>query len=79
MQENREGQRDEIIRHLERLNANVEAQMSLAYVFRNGVMYGFAFVVGSTLVTAALVTTIITFFNDTMFGDVIRWIVVTLG
>ncbi len=69
----------EVIQHLERLNANVSKQMSLGYVFRNGVMYGFGFVVGSTILTATLVTLIVTFAADTIFGDVIQWIVATLG
>ena len=40
MPEGTEEQRAQIIAHLERLNSNVERQMSLAYGLRNGVIYG---------------------------------------
>ena len=78
MPEGTEEQRTQIIAHLERLNSNVERQMSLTYGLRNGVVYGFGFVIGSTLLTAAIVTFGLTFFSNTLFGDVIAWIVATL-
>ena len=48
MHEGTEEQRAHIIAHLERLNSNVEKQMSFLYGLRNGVVYGLGFVVGST-------------------------------
>lgn len=78
MLEGTEGQREQIIAHLARLNTNVERQMSLSYGLRNGVVYGLGFVVGSTLLTAFIVTFDLTFFGDTLFGNVIAWIVQTL-
>ncbi len=66
--------REEILQNLEALNARVERQMSLWHVFRNGVMYGSGFIIGSTVLTATIVTIIITFFNDTIFGAVVSWI-----
>jgi len=78
MPEGTEEQRAQIIAHLERLNSNVERQMSLAYGLRNGVIYGLGFVIGSTLLTAVIVTFGLTFFGNTLFGDVIAWIVHTV-
>ena len=79
MQEGTEEQRTQIIKHLEVLNKNVVHQMSPLYVFRNSIIYGFGFVIGSTLISAALATVVISFFPDTVFGDVLRWIVQTIA
>lgn len=65
---------EEMLRSVQELNTRVERQMSLWHVFRNGVMHGSGFIVGSTVLTAAVVTIIITFFNDTIFGAVVSWI-----
>ncbi|MBI2048514.1 MAG: hypothetical protein HYT30_01135 [Parcubacteria group bacterium] len=78
MSEGTEAQRDHIIENLERLNARVAAQMSARYVFRNGIIYGFGFMIGSTILTALLVSFIFQFFGDTLFAAVIRWIAETL-
>ena len=78
MHEGTEEQRAHIIAHLERLNSNVEKQMSFLYGLRNGVVYGLGFVVGSTLISALVVTVVLQFFGDTLFADVIGWIVRTL-
>ncbi len=78
MPEGTEEQRTHIIAHLERLNTNVEKQMSISYGLRNGVIYGLGFVIGSTVLSAFIVTLVLQFFNDTLFGDVVHWIVRTL-
>ncbi len=78
MQEGTEEQRMHIIAHLERLNTNVEKQMSVLYGLRNGVIYGLGFVIGSTLLSAFIVTVVLQFFGDTLFADVFHWIVRTL-
>lgn len=67
-------QRDLIIQHLEVLNAQVKDQMSLWYTFRNGLIYGVGFIIGSTLLTALVVSIVLQFFADTLLGDVIMWI-----
>ncbi len=73
-QEGTEVQRDQIIRHLEVLNGQVKKQNSVWCVFRNGIFYGMGFVVGSTILTALVISTVLQFFRDTILGDVIMWI-----
>ncbi|RJR13351.1 hypothetical protein C4585_02220 [Candidatus Parcubacteria bacterium] len=75
MNEGTEEQRDRIIQKLEMLNENVERQMSVWYTFRNSVIYGVGFIVGSTIFTALVVSFGLTLFGDTIFGDVVAWIV----
>ena len=72
-----DAKRSEIIRGLEVLSQQMQKQMTVWYAFRNGVIYGIGFVVGSTVLTALLVTFGFTFFGDTIFGDVIAWIIAT--
>lgn len=74
MDEGTTEQRNRIIERLEQLNSNVERQMSVWYTFRNATIYGIGFIVGSTLFTAAVVSLGLTFFGNTLFGDVIAWI-----
>ena len=74
MNEGTEVQRDHIISQLERLNAQVAQQMEAKYVFRNGIIYGFGFVVGSTVLTALFVGVVLQFFGDTVLADAIHWI-----
>jgi hypothetical protein len=64
----------QIAERLASLNANLVRQMSLWHAFRTGIMYGFGFVVGSTLLSAFLATVALTFFSDTVFGQVVSWI-----
>lgn len=69
-----ENPQDEATRQLAMLNANIERQMSLGYILRNGIFHGIGFMIGSTLLTAAVVSIILQFFSNTIFGDVISWI-----
>ncbi len=64
-----------IIRGLGTLSNQLKKQMSLWHTFRNGIIYGVGFIVGSTVVTAFIVTLGLQFFGDTVFGDIIAWIV----
>lgn len=64
----------QMLHSVEELNVRIARQMSLWHVFRNGIIYGSGFIIGSTILTAAVVTIIITFFNDTIFGAVVSWI-----
>jgi hypothetical protein len=68
-----EVERDSVVRHLAALNANVELQMSLWYAFRNGLMYGVGFIIGSTVLTALVVSFVLTFMSDTVFSEAILW------
>jgi hypothetical protein len=63
-----------VVDHLEVLNKNVELQMSLWYAFRNGVMYGIGFVIGSTVLTAFVVSFVLTFMSNTVFAEAIMWL-----
>jgi len=74
MNEGTESQRDQIIHNLEKLNEKIEKQVSIWYVLRNGVIHGIGFIVGSTVVTAIVVSIALRFFEDTMLADVISWI-----
>lgn len=74
MEHNLGEQREEIIHKLEILNAQVRQQMSIWFVFRNGLIYGVGFIIGSTILTAIIVTFILQFFRHTIMGDVILWI-----
>ena len=74
MKEGIEEQRDHINQNLEVLNEQVERQTSVWYVLRNGIIYGIGFIVGSTILTAVVVSIVLRFFGDTMFADVIFWI-----
>ena len=67
-------QRDHIISHLKILIDQTKRQMSVWHVFRNGVIYGMGFIVGSTVLTAIVASIVLQFFGDTIFGDVIQWI-----
>lgn len=59
------------------LSKQLEAQTSVWYALRNGIIYGMGFVIGSTILTALIVTFGFTFFGNTVFGDVIAWIIAT--
>lgn len=72
--EGTEAQRDQIIEHLATLNAQVARQMNVRFVLRNGIIHGVGFMVGSTVLTATVVSVILHFFSDTVFADVIAWI-----
>ena len=63
-----------VVKNLEILNERVAKQMSPWRVFRDGVIYGTGFIVGSTILTALVVTIVLKFFPDTIFGAVIAWI-----
>lgn len=66
--------RGEIVQRLQVLNTQIKEQMSIWHVFRNGMIYGIGFVIGSTILTALIVTIVLQFFGDTIFGEVISWI-----
>ena len=66
-----------VVRGLEEVSRQLKAQTSIWYVFRNGIIYGVGFVIGSTVLTGVIVTFGFTFFGDTIFGDIIAWIVAT--
>ncbi len=74
MNDGTELQRDHIIHNLEKLNIQVERQASVWHVFRNGIIYGVGFIVGSTVVTAIVVSIVLRFFENTILADVIAWI-----
>ena len=67
-------QRDHIISHLKILIDQTKRQMSVWHVFRNGVIYGMGFIIGSTVLTAIIVSIGLQFLGDTILGDVINWI-----
>lgn len=67
-------QRDRIIEHLQLLNGQVERQMSVWHVFRNGIIYGMGLIIGSTVLTALVVTIVLQFFRETILADVVLWI-----
>lgn len=58
---------------LEILSELLKRQMSVWHVFRNGLIYGAGFVVGSTIVTAVVVTILINLFSGTELGDMLSW------
>lgn len=62
---------------LTELSRQLEAQTSVWYALRNGMIYGVGFVIGSTVLTGLIVTFGFTFFGDTVFGDIIAWIIAT--
>ncbi len=74
MNEEADVQQESIIAHLGSLNANVERQMSMGYAFRNGIIHGLGFIIGSTVLTALVVTFVLQFMGDSIFADVIAWI-----
>ena len=67
-------QSEGIVHHLRLLNRQVRQQMSMWFVFRNGIIYGIGFVVGSTILTAIVVSVVLKFFSNTVLADVILWI-----
>lgn len=56
------------------LREEMVRQASVWHVLRTGVIYGVGFIIGSTLLTAILVSFGLQFFGGTIFGDVIAWI-----
>ena len=66
-------ERVSIVTRIEELNANVEKQMSVWYVFRNGIIYGIGFIIGSTVLTTLVISFVLTFFSHTVVADVIMW------
>ncbi len=74
MNEEQAGPQTQIISHLKVLIEQTKRQMSVWHVFRNGVIYGIGFIIGSTVLTALVVSVGLQFFGDTILGDVIEWI-----
>lgn len=75
MQEMEQAAQHEIIRGLATLSTQLKSQMSVWHTFRNGIIYGVGFIVGSTIITAFIVTIGLQFFGDTVFGDIVAWFV----
>ena len=67
MSENIEDQRDHIVEHLERLNKNVERQISVFHIFMTGIIYGVGFVIGSSILAAFAVGIVTEIFGPVSF------------
>lgn len=48
--------------------------MSTWHTLRTGIIHGIGFVIGSTILTAIVVTLTLHFFGGTPLGDVISWL-----
>ena len=66
-------QENELLAGLNILNTQVSKQMSVWFTLRNGIIYGVGFIIGSTLLTATVVTFVLTFFGNTLFANAIMW------
>lgn len=64
---------EHLTERLDTLNEHLRRQLSIWYVFRNGVMYGAGFIIGSTILTAVVVTILLNLFGGTELGDVLMW------
>ena len=71
--EGTELQRDKIVQHLAELNRNIEHQMSMLHVLRNGIIYGVGFVLGSTVLTTLVLSFVLSFFPESTLAQVIVW------
>jgi len=58
---------------LERIEKRLTRGQSMLFALRNGIFYGIGFVIGSTVVTAVVVSFLLSVFGDTLLGDVITW------
>ncbi len=73
MSSHKGGETDRLTRNLELLNERIGRQLSVWRAFRNGIIYGMGFVVGSILVTSILVSVVLRYFDGTILGDTIGW------
>lgn len=74
MPANNEPEWGKIVHNLEMLNQRAALQMTAWRLFRDGIIWGLGFIVGSTVLTAIVATIVLRFFPDTLFGDIINWI-----